>query len=225
MADFGAGITGGLSGAATGFSLGGLWGAAAGGVLGTAAGLFGSKRNKKPKKLSTMDETQQNLYKQYAQGLQGQGPFSDLFAKYDPKQQQEAFKQQYANPAYQNFQENIIPGITGQFRGGNLQNSSYLAGALGKAGTDVQNNLNSHMSQMLQQGQESNLNRRMGALQNIVQQQTFAYQKQQPDAVDQFLGGLSGAGGKAAGKYISNSFMDWMKSAATPATPATPATS
>lgn len=201
--DLGGGLGGAASGAAIGSSFGPI-GTGVGAVAGGLLGLFGKKK-KKPKKISTLDATQQKLYNQYAQGIQGQGPMSGDF-QFDQQGATENWNKNFAQPAYQQFQENVVPGITGQFRGGNLQNSSYLGGALSKAGTDVQNNLNAHLSNMLYQGQQESVNRRINGINNILNTQTFAYQQPQQSAGDQAFGALMDVGGKAAGSYFDQKF-------------------
>lgn len=198
--------SGALAGAGYGSAFGPI-GTGVGAVAGGLLGLFASKK-KKPKKLSTMDKTQQQIYNQYAQAIQGQGPMAGMF-DFDADQARDVFKQMYADPAYQQFNEEIVPGITGQFRGGNLQNSSYLSGALGKAGTDVQKNLNANLANMLYQGQQSSIDRRLGALNNILGMQTFAYEKPQAGPFDQLIGGFA----SGAGQYAGQNFMNWMKPA------------
>lgn len=199
-----AGAAGGAaSGAATGSAFGPI-GTGVGAVAGGLLGAFGRKK-KKPKKLSTLDKTQQGVYNQYAQGLQGQGQFADLF-NFDADAARKNFNSMYAQPAYQQFQEEVVPGITGQFRGGNLQNSSYLGGALAKAGTNVQKNLDAQLANMLYQGQNDSVNRRINGINNLLNMQTFAYQQPQQSAGDQVFGSLMDIGGKAAGKYFDNKF-------------------
>lgn len=149
-----------------------------------------------PNTISSLDPEQQKLYKQMMDAIQGGGgPLADLY-DFDPEQIRELFTQQYAEPAYQQFQENVVPGITGQFRGKNLQNSSYLGGALGKAGTDVQTNLNAQLSGMLSQGREAGLQRKQSGVQNLLNMQTFAYQD---SPLMQLLNSLAGGAGKAVG--------------------------
>lgn len=203
MADFGGGLGGAASGAAVGSAFGPV-GAAIGGVAGGLLGLFGRKK-KKPKRLSTLNKDQEALMNKYSQGVQGQGPLSGLF-DYNPQDTRDVFTKTYAQPAYQQYQENIVPGITGQFRGGNLQNSSYLAGALSKAGVDVQRNLDAQLSNMIYQGQQDSVNRRINAINNILGTQTFAYQKPQQTAGQQAFSSLMDVGGKSAGSYFDRMF-------------------
>ncbi len=205
--DAGSAALGGASGAATGFGIGGPAGAAVGAVAGGLLGAFGrsKQKRKKAKKLSTLDATQQGIYGDYAKALQGKGgQFGDLF-NFDANQAKDVFSKMYAQPAYQNFKENIVPGITGNFRSGNIQNSSYLGGALSKAGTDVQRNLDAQMADMLYQGQKDSVERRIKGINDLLNMQTFAYQ--QPDQPqqsggDQAFNALVDVGGKAAGSYI-----------------------
>jgi hypothetical protein len=201
--------TSGLAGAGTGASIGGSMGgpvgAGAGALLGGLLGLFSGQGSRK--KISTLDQQQQELYNQYTQGVQGKGSMADLF-NFNPEQATDVFNQSVADPAYQNFQENIIPGITGAFRGGNLQNSSYLGGALGKAGTDVQKNLDAQLAQMLQQGQQGSVDRRLLALRDILGQSTFAYEKPQASPFDSLMSGF----GETAGKKGGEQLFKWLES-------------
>lgn len=202
--DFGAGAGGAASGAAIGSTFGPI-GTGVGAVAGGLLGLFGRKKKKKPKMVSTLDKTQQGIYDKYAQGLQGRGEFFDLF-NFDANAARKNFNSMYAQPAYQQFQEEVVPGITGQFRGGNLQNSSYLGGALSKAGTDVQRNLDAQLANMLYQGQNDSVNRRINGINNLLNMQTFAYQQPQQSSGDQVFNSLLDIGGKAAGAYFNNKF-------------------
>jgi hypothetical protein len=204
MVDIGSGVTGAAAGAAAGSAMLPGVGTVLGGIGGGMLGLFGGK--KKPKKRSTMNKRQRQLFDQYAEGLQGQGGFADLFS-FDPEATRDVYNQMYAQPAYQQFQEEVVPGITGQFRGGNLANSSYMGGALAKAGTDVQKNLNAQLAQMLYQGQQSSIDRRLQGLQNILGMQTFAYEKPQASSFDQMLSGF----GSGLGEYAGQKFGSWLK--------------
>lgn len=201
--DFGGAVGGAGSGAAIGAPFGAP-GVAAGTVIGGLFGAFGRKK-RKPKKISTLDDTQQGIYNDYAKGLNGQGKFADMF-NFDEGAARDNWQQSYADPAYQNFNENVIPGITSQFRGAGLANSSYLGGALSKAGTDVQRNLDAHLSNMLYQGKNDSVNRRIDGINKLLNMQTFAYQQPQASAGDQAFGALLDAGGQAAGRYFDSTF-------------------
>jgi hypothetical protein len=211
--DYGKGFTGIGTGASYGASFG-PWGALAGGLIGSTAGFFGDK---KPKQTSTFDPHQKQLYEQQAQALQGGGgPLADVYGQYNPELMKNYYEQAYARPAYQEFQENIVPTITGQFRGGNLQNSSYLGNALSRAGTNVQNNLNAQMSELLYRGQQSSLDRRANALDRILNLQTHVNERPQPSVFDSLLTSLSSGAGDILGDYLKN--RNRMKTPITPNT-------
>lgn len=217
--DVGTGLSGGLSGAGTGFALGGPVGAGIGFLTGATTGFFKKKKPKKPKPMSTLDPQQQQLYNEYIASLRGEGPHSSLF-KYDSDTANANFDQNVGRPAYRNFQENIIPGITGQFRKGNIGNSSYTGEALSRAGRDVQENLDALRSDMQFQGQQqANINKQ-NAINSLLNMQTQAYQKpgaQQPSTIDQILNSF----GPIAGDMFADAVKDWRNKPATPTTPAT----
>ncbi len=197
-----------LGGAGTGAIYGGQFagpvGAAAGGVLGGLLGLFGGSK-KKPKKISTMDPTQQGIYADYAKALRGEGgPLADIFAQFDPEQLSQMFQQKYAEPQYENYRENIVPGITGAFRKGNIQNSSYLAGHLAKEGTKVQRGLDAQLAEMLYNAQQSSVDRRDRGVQNILNTKTFDYQKNNKSLIDELLAAMAGG----AGNLFANQMND-----------------
>jgi hypothetical protein len=203
-ADWGSGLSGAAGGAATGSMFGPI-GTAAGGVIGGLVGLFGGKKKKKkPKQLSTLDPQQQALYKDHMAGLNGQGQFADLY-KYDAEGANSNFDQNVSRPAYRNFQENIIPGITGQFRSQNLMNSSYTGEALGRAGRNVQENLDAQRSNMIFNGQQQANQNKINGITSALDRQTMAYSKpgpQNPSTLDQILGSL----GESSGQYLADYF-------------------
>ncbi len=198
--NWGKSATGAGTGAVYGAQIGGPFGALAGGGIGALGGLFGDKKSKQ---ISTFDPHQKQLYEQQSQALQGGGgPLSDLYGQYNPQLMKDYYQQAYAQPAYQEFQENVVPTITGQFRGKNLQNSSYLGGALAKAGTNVQNNLNAQMAELLYKGQNSQMDRRSNALDRILNFQTHVNERPGPSIFDNLLTSLAGGAGDILGDYL-----------------------
>lgn len=173
MADFGAGLSGATSGALSGASIGGPWGAAIGGAIGGLGGLFGGK---KKKKRSTFDKQQKRLYDLEHQSLLGQGPLADLY-NYNPEMANRAFTENYANPAYQDFQEQVVPTITGQFRNRGLMNSSYAGDALSKLARDVQSRLDAQRTQYLYNLENEARGAKRNAINSIQGRSTFAYDK------------------------------------------------
>lgn len=190
--DFGNALSGGLSGAAIGSAIPGV-GSLAGGAIGGIAGLFGGSK-KKRKKVGRFDKQQQQLYQDQNAALYGQGPFSDLY-NYDEQAANQNFEQMYSRPAYRQFQENVIPGITGSFRGRNLQNSSYAGEALGRAGRDVQESLDAQRANVLYSGQQAAQQRKAGGLERLLGMQTFGYEQPQESGIDSILRSLAPLGG------------------------------
>lgn len=198
------------SGAMAGGQIGSMFapgvGTAIGAGIGGLAGLFGSKKKRrKPKQISTLDAQQQQLYNQYVGALSGQGQFADLY-KYDAEGANVNFDKNVSRPAYRNFQENIIPSITGQFRQGNLQNSSYAGQALARAGRDVQEGLDAQRSNMQFMGQQNANQNRLGSIRGVLGMQTFAQQRPQegnPSTLDQILGKVAPNAGEWFANYLS----------------------
>jgi hypothetical protein len=203
--NFGGGLSGAASGAAIGSSFGPI-GTGVGAAVGGIAGLFGGKKKKKkPKPVSTLDPQQQGLYNDYVGSLRGQGPLKDLY-NYDVNQANQVFDANTARPAYRGFQENIIPNITGQFRQNNLMNSSYTGEALGRAGRNVQENLDALRAQQNFAGQQGAQQSKQDALNKILNMQTFANsvpQERAPSTIDQILGSVAPQAG--------NFFADFLK--------------
>lgn len=202
----GGGITGAISGGSAGSAFGPI-GTGIGAVVGGITGLFGGKKKKKKKQISTLDPQQRELYNQQIAGLSGQGQFADLY-NFDANQANQVFDQNVSRPAYRNFEENVIPKITGQFRGQNLQNSSYLGQDLSRAGRNVQEGLDAQRASLQFQGQENARSNRQNALDKIMNMQTFAYQKpgaQTPSVIDQVLNSVGPSAGEWFADYLRGS--------------------
>lgn len=218
--DFGSAASGAISGAATG-SIFGPIGTGVGALAGGALGLFGSKKKKKKKdkQVSTLDPQQQALYNDYVKGIRGEGPLAGNF-NFDAEGYNNVFDQTVGRPAYRNFQENIIPQITGQFRQNNIGNSSYTGEALSRAGRNVQENLDAQRSANIFQGQQTANQNRINGIGNVLNMNTFDYQQRQqkPNSIDQLLNSVA----PAAGEWISSYLKDQSNKTA-PAAPTTPA--
>lgn len=186
------------------------WGtiaAAAPAVIQGVSSLFGSGRSKKPKKISTLSPEQRRLHQEYIQGIRGEGPMAGMF-NFNPDQVNQNFESTVARPAYRQFQEDVIPQITGQFRGKNLMNSSYTGEALGRAGRNVQESLDAQRSNTLYNAEQSSYDRRNQAIQNALSTQTFAYQRPQERSspLDSILNGLS----NVSGQYIADQYRKYL---------------
>ncbi len=216
--DAGSAVSGAISGGSVG-SIFGPVGTAVGALTGGVAGLFGSKKKKKKAKpVSSLDPQQQGVYNDYVSSLRGEGPMKDMY-NFDANAANANFDANVSRPAYRNFQENVIPGITGQFRGANLQNSSYAGESLSRAGRDVQEGLDARRSDTIFQGQQqANINKQNG-INNILNMQTFAYGKQQqgkPSTVDQILGSIA----PQAGEWFADYLKSKRSSTSSPTSPA-----
>ena len=202
--------SGAISGAAVGSAIpviGTAIGAVGGGVLGFFNGLFGGGKKKKKKKLSTLDPQTQALYDDYVASLRGEGTMNDLF-NYNAEEANKNFDLNVSRPAYRNFNENVIPGITGQYRQNNLMNSSYSGEALGRAGRNVQENLDALRSNTHLQGQNQANQNKINGLNTAFGTQTFAYEQpgaQTPNPIDQILNSLGPASGEWFADYLKKS--------------------
>lgn len=199
--------SGAAGGAAIGTSFLPGWGTAIGAGVGGVLGLFGKKKKKKkPKQISTLDPQQQELYGNQMAALRGEGPMAGLY-NFDAEGYNNVFDQTVGRPAYRNFQENVIPNITGQFRGNNLMNSSYAGQSLSRAGRDVQENLDAQRSANIFQGQQQANQNKINASQNLLGLQTQAYQRPEegkPSTIDQILNSVGSAGGEWLADYVKN---------------------
>jgi phage tail tape-measure protein len=202
--------SGAASGAISGASIGstfGPWGTAAGSVIGGLGGLFGSKKKKKkPGTISTLDPKQQQLYNDYVNGIRGEGSLGNLY-NYDAESANQNFDKNVSRPAYRNFQENIVPTITGQFRKDNLGQSSYAGQALSRAGRDVQENLDAQRSNMIFNGQQQAQNSKQNAITGVLGMSNFANTKPKaptPSGIDQILGSIAPQAGEWFADYLKS---------------------
>jgi len=211
-ADWENGAGGAISGATTGASVGSVIpgigtavGGVVGGLIGGISGLFGKKKKKKDKKKTTLDPLQQALYNEYIAGIRGEGPMRDMY-NFDSSAYNDVFDQTVGRPAYRNFQENVIPSITGQFRKNGLQNSSYVGDSLSRAGRDVQENLDAQRAANIFSGQQQANQNKQNAINSVLGTQSFAYSKTgapQPGVIDQILSSLGPAAGQWFADYIN----------------------
>jgi len=144
----GAGIGGALGsivpgiGTAIGTGIGGLLGAAAG-------GLFGRKKNDETK----IQKTQRELVDQLLSSLNGNGPYSSLFAPNEAD-----FQKSFVDPAKSRFRNQIAPQIQQSYIAGGQQRGTGLEGQLARAGVDMDSLLNEHYLDYLNQGKNRQAN-------------------------------------------------------------------
>lgn len=194
------GLSGAASGAAIGSSIMPGIGTGVGALAGGIAGLFGSKKKKK-KRLSTLDPEQRALRQQQIDALYGQGDFANLYA-FDPQRANANFDATIARPSYRNFQENVIPSITGQYRNQGLFNSSYTGQALGRAGRDVQEDLDAQRMDYIYRGEQAANTAKQNALNSLLGMQTFNYSQPGASSTDQILNQIA----PSAAKYLFNKY-------------------
>lgn len=179
-------------------------------IIAAGASIYSAlKKNKKPKKRSTMDKRQQALWADYDKGLRGEGPLADLY-NFDVGKAQQNFQQNVARPAYENYQENVIPEITGAFRGRGLGNSTYAGQALERGGRMVQQDLNAKMNDYMYNQEQAIQNRKANGINNFLNTQTFAYEKPRQNWFDSALEAGASKFGGAFGDYAFNSVKNYM---------------
>ncbi len=98
--------------------------------------IYGSKA--KTKKETVKSAEQIALNQAIIEGLRkGTGPFADLYGKFNEKE----FQEGVANPAIQNYKENILPQIQEQFISGNQALGSGMRRGVLKSGNELQSKL------------------------------------------------------------------------------------
>lgn len=212
-ANWGGAASGAVTGAYAGSAFGPI-GTAAGGIFGGVTGLFSGGKKKKPKKISTLDPHQEEIYGRYRQSLEGQGPYADLY-NFDEAGANKVFDETIAKYANRNFNEKTAPTITGAYRQSNLMNSSYSADALAKAGRDVNESLDAQRSKYIYEGQTEAKKAKRDAIRDILDRKTFDWEKPEeeaPGVFDSIVGGL----GKDAGDWLSGYIKDSNKAGAGP---------
>lgn len=112
----------------------------------------------------------------------------------------ENFDKNVSRPAYRNFNENIVPTITGQYRGSNIMNSSYSGEALSRAGRNVQESLDAQRSNMQFNGQQNALEARRNAIPGVLNMTTQRDNANNPSTFDQ----IANAVGPHAAEYVAD---------------------
>lgn len=103
---------------------------------------------------------QRQLIDQILQGVQGEGPFANLF-----QADQGVFQQSIVDPLLQQFQTQTAPGIQQRFIASGQQRGTPLETALARGGLNVQNDINKlflPFQQGAQNRQSSAINQLLG---------------------------------------------------------------
>jgi hypothetical protein len=181
-------------------------------IASTVGSMFGGGKKKKAKKRSTLSPEEQKLHQDYISGLRGEGPMAGMF-NFNPEQVNSNFENMVARPAYRQFQENIIPGITGQFRGANIGNSSYTGEALGRAGRNVQESLDAQRANALYKAEQSSIDRKMRGVDSALNIKTFDWERPQESGGSPF-DKILGMAGEHGAKFLVDKFIGSTGSAA-----------
>ena len=99
--------------------------------------VFGKKGKVKQAKTTTKDQDEVNTWIKEAIES-GTGPLADIFKKFDP----EEFKQMVANPAIEEFNEDILPSIRHKYLSQGAGQSSAIDRASVRGANKLQNDLN-----------------------------------------------------------------------------------
>lgn len=202
MANWGGAANSAVSGAAAGTAIAPGIGTAIGAGVGALGGLFGGGRKNK-KKRSTFDKRQQKLNKQQYKGILGQGPLAELY-NYDAAGANNVFNKNIADPAYQQYQENVVPAITGAFRSNGLMQSSYAGDALSRAGRDVQRGLDAERAKYLYGEQSAARTSKQNAIENYQNRTNVDYDTSAPSmGIDSILKSISPEAVKQISGYFS----------------------
>jgi hypothetical protein len=176
-----------------------VWGPALIGAAGSIGGGFLSGRSSRPKE-TKMQKTQRHLVEQLIASLNGDGPFSSLFAS-DP----EVFKKSFVEPAQAMFRNQIAPQIQQSYIAGGQQRGTGLDDQLLRAGVDLDSLLNQQMYQFNQDAQ----NRKFNTINSILGGGAGApAQRSSGDDLMASLGGYLASdsfGNAASGLFKSNS--------------------
>lgn len=156
-----------------------IWGPALIGAAGSIGGglLSGSGVPKETK----MQKTQRKLVDKLISSLDGNGPYSDLFA-----QDQNAFTKSFIEPAQALFRNKIAPQIQQQYIANGQQRGTGLDDTLTRAGVDLDALLNQHMYQF----QQDALNRKQGTINSILGSGSGA--QQQPSSGQNLMSSVAG---------------------------------
>lgn len=124
---------------------------------------------------------------------QGMTALSSMMGEYDPQMAMNAFNQNVADPARQNFQEQTVPGITERFAGGGGLRSGAYSGQLLREGQNLEKGLSGQMSDMLLQDRNYH---------NQLKSQAISQAQQYYMAPEEEKKNLLGLSGQATGTQV-----------------------
>lgn len=128
------------------------------------------------KERNVLNKNQQMMEDYIMQALQGEGPLGQI-GQYDPATSAQQFNDAVAQPLITQFQEEVMPGITGQFRGAGLGNSTFAGQASARAGEGLERQLASGLAQYQQADKQSALDRLLQLFSTGFGRQTKAFEQ------------------------------------------------
>lgn len=159
-------------------------------------------KDRSPKKFSTRTKDQDIINQLISQAItSGEGPLAGL-VNLDPAASAERYNQAVAQPLITQFNEEILPGITGQFRGSGLGNSTFAGQASARAGEGLERQLASGLAQYQGQQEQNIMNNIMNLLGLRLNQQEFGFKEQTPNLFAQGAVGFAQGAGQGVGRYV-----------------------
>jgi len=154
------------------------------------------------KQQSTISDGQQSILDQLITGIQGgeysqfgqsdqyqqgMGALSNLLGGFDPERTTDAFNQQVANPAMQQFQEEVLPSIQERLISQGAGRGETANRQYAQAGQQLQSNLSGQLAGQLQQGEQQGYQNQLAGI-NAAPGFANNPQDQQLKAIMQALG-------------------------------------
>lgn len=159
---------------------------------------------KKPKQVSLQSKKQRRLQDDMYNSFYGRGNFNDLFAPTDYDALNQRFEESYARPAMRRFKEEIIPSITGQFRGGGIMESDVAANALARSGRDLEETLAAQRGDFLYRQSEADKDRRLRGIQGYINSNQVATSPGGYAPFDAVMSEIGSRFGNEAADYFFN---------------------
>lgn len=138
------------------------------------------------KQVSAISPEEKQFLDLINQAVSGTGPLAGL-GQYNPAETASRFNQAVAQPLITQFNEEILPGITGQFRGAGLGRSTFAGQAAARAGEGLERQLSSGLAQY-QTSQQNQANQNLLNLLNLyLGKEQTALQAPQPSTAEKAL--------------------------------------
>jgi hypothetical protein len=169
-------------------------------AIGAGTSALGGVAGRQTGKQSQTQKMQSSQIDQILAGIQGQGPYADLF-----QADEAAFQKSYVDPAMSRFKNQITPGIQQSYIASGQQRGTGLEDTLTRAGVDMNSLLNEAYGQFQGQAQ----NRQMSGL-----NAALGYSGGAPAAQGAWQAagqGLAGYGASQGGQQSLSSILDLLR--------------